>query len=279
MRSPFVGGRVRVTVRVRCVLGNHELNLLRGDHKHGNSWFYGEPEVIRKDKFAVSFQMLADEGCREEVLEFCRAMPLVLEREDMVVVHACWHEGSADALRDLEQQDVTEVFDLFARQIASRIEAGGVVDADTIDQMEQNENPVKVLTSGMEVPAPEPFFAGGKMRTLERERWWESYDGADKKLVVFGHYWRRFMGEVAEEVSELHPEGFHPTGPDMFPGNAPNQLLGGSKKAMCVDFAAGVRYEERGMSLKEGSLGTHLAALRLPEMDVHLEDGRVLPAI
>ena len=49
-------------------------------------------------------------------------------------------------------------------------------------------------------------------------------------------------------------------------------------QVMCVDYAAGVRYEERGLGLPETALGTHLAALRLPEMKVHLEDGRVLDA-
>jgi hypothetical protein len=33
----------------QCILGNHELNILRGEHKHGNHWFFGETEVIRKD--------------------------------------------------------------------------------------------------------------------------------------------------------------------------------------------------------------------------------------
>ncbi len=41
----------------QMVLGNHEINLIRGLHKHGNSWFYNKPEVIRKDKKEVSFQV------------------------------------------------------------------------------------------------------------------------------------------------------------------------------------------------------------------------------
>jgi|TARA_B110001469_G_C9595993_1_gene295923 hypothetical protein len=45
---------------------------------------------------------------------------------------------------------------------------------------------------------------------------------------------------------------------------------------MCVDFAIGVRFEERGKALPEGALGTNLGALRLPERTLHLADGRVL---
>merc|ERR1712216_26077 len=101
---------------------------------------------------------------------------------------------------------------------------------------------------------------------------WEQHP--EGPLVVVGHYWRRFMAEIAPEVHEKFPEGFHPTGVDMFPDYQPSQLLGPNKNVMCVDYAAGVRYEERGLGFKESSLGTHLAALRTPEMEIHLEDGR-----
>ena len=30
---------------------------MRGDHKHGNGWYYGESEVIRRYKGAISFQI------------------------------------------------------------------------------------------------------------------------------------------------------------------------------------------------------------------------------
>ena len=80
-------------------------------------------------------------------------------------------------------------------------------------------------------------------------------------------------------MSEVIPEaeGFTPTGADMFPQYKPNQLCGPKKKVLCVDYAAGVRYEERGKGWVEGSLGTHLGALRIPELKVHLENGVVLP--
>lgn len=29
--------------RAQCVLGNHDLNILLGDRKHDNHWFFGEP--------------------------------------------------------------------------------------------------------------------------------------------------------------------------------------------------------------------------------------------
>ena len=45
---------------------------------------------------------------------------------------------------------------------------------------------------------------------------------------------------------------------------------------MCIDFAVGVRFEERGKGLPDGALGTNLGALRLPERTLPLADGRVL---
>ena len=44
---------------------------------------------------------------------------------------------------------------------------------------------------------------------------------------------------------------------------------------VCVDYSAGLRYEERGRGLREGSLGTGLAALRLPEAKLYFADGEV----
>eukprot|EP00656_Telonema_subtile_P021969 TRINITY_DN23004_c0_g1_i1.p1 TRINITY_DN23004_c0_g1~~TRINITY_DN23004_c0_g1_i1.p1 ORF type:complete len:216 (+),score=48.37 TRINITY_DN23004_c0_g1_i1:119-766(+) len=203
-------------------------------------------------------------------------LPIALERDDVTVVHACMHPESLEILRGMNDTSVSEAFDQFASSIAQSLAADGVTDSDEIDMAEQNRNPVKVLTSGMEIRAAEPFFAGGKMRNLERAKWWENYLAEDGRLVVIGHYWRRFLSEVAPRVHELYPEGFNPTGADMFPGYGPSQLVGDKKKVICVDYAAGVRYEERGLGLPESSLGTRLGALRLPEMKIHLEDGRIL---
>lgn len=280
-RGPDSPGVVRLVRHLisqgnaQCILGNHEINILRGERKHGNHWFYGEPEVIRKDKAAVSFQVLADTAFQKEVQDFFGTLPLVLVREDLAVVHACWDAAAVEKLRAFEGS-VTEAFDTFAREVQDTIKKDSITDQDEVDLLEQNMNPVKVLSSGKEARAAEPFFAGGKMRNLERAKWWEDHKPDDDRLIIIGHYWRRFMDEVFPEVHARHPDGFNPTGADMFPNNGPHELLGPSKKVMCIDYAAGVRYEERGMGLRESALGTHLAALRLPEMQIHLEDGRVL---
>ncbi|CAE7344092.1 nipblb, partial [Symbiodinium necroappetens] len=194
---------------------------------------------------------------------------------DLIVVHAAWDEASAEKLRSFDGNAIG-AYDFFDKQIQEAIVAESITDQDEIDMREQNLNPIKVMSSGYEGKAAEPFFAGGKMRTLERLRWWESYEAKDDRLVVIGHYWRRFLDEVSPQVSEKYPKGFAPSGADMFPGYSPNSLLGTKRKVMCIDFSVGVRYEERGMGLPEGSLGTALTALRLPEMTLHRNDAKVL---
>ncbi|CAE7363517.1 nipblb, partial [Symbiodinium pilosum] len=100
---------------------------------------------------------------------------------------------------------VIAAFDFFERKIQAEIKAENITDQDEIDMREQNLNPVKVMSSGYEGRAPEPFFAGGKMRTLQRLKWWETYEAKDNRLVVIGHYWRRFLDEVSPKVLEKYP--------------------------------------------------------------------------
>ena len=97
--SPAVVALVRRLVEVghaQCVLGNHELNLMRGQAKHGNAWFEASPRrsTTRPDRPPG----LADEG--REILRFFRQLPLALEREDLRVVHACWDSAMVDLARD-----------------------------------------------------------------------------------------------------------------------------------------------------------------------------------
>lgn len=84
------------------------------------------------------------------------------------------------------------------RAVQEGIRKDEVKDQEEIDMREQNLNPVKVLTSGYEGVrldvkasrwsgrAPEPFFAGGKMRNLERLKWWEDYAAEDGRPAVLG---------------------------------------------------------------------------------------------
>ena len=75
-----------------------------GERKHGNAWWWGETEVTRKDKKALSFQTPADERFRASALGFFKRLPLALERPAsgsdaaLAVVHAAWIEPSVAKL-------------------------------------------------------------------------------------------------------------------------------------------------------------------------------------
>jgi hypothetical protein len=186
--------------RAQMVIGNHEMNLLRGQHKHGNHWFWGESEIIRKDKSAISFQRLADdEDFRAKSLSFFSTLPLSLERNDCRVVHACWDDDAIAQLKEYDKSiggDCMAAFKYFKERndavIAARFPleharrdgSGFVVQCEsknknlsqeempTEEELEydvswQNGNPVQVVCSGKECRADTPFFAGMSIFVVE----------------------------------------------------------------------------------------------------------------
>ena len=61
----------------QCLMGNHELNLLRRDRKHGNDWFFGQPSAEAVAHFgACEWLELGEQGWVEAMLE---PLPLALD--------------------------------------------------------------------------------------------------------------------------------------------------------------------------------------------------------
>jgi hypothetical protein len=180
---------------------------------------------------------------RKTVVDFSRTLPLVLERKDMRVVHACWDDTMVEVVR--HATDVEALYRHYDDQISAEHESRPRLD--TIDRglERQNRNPVKVLTSGKERRVDTPFPASGKLRHEERVRWWETYD--DGPFCVFGHY-------------------------GTFKDEAPVR-----GRAICVDFAVGKRWIERKSSGFDGTFRAKLGAVRLPEKILILDDGQVEP--
>merc|ERR1712137_1110517 len=153
--------------QAQLVLGNHELNLLRRDRKHGNHWFWSETEQLcsRSSKATVpitfpdhpSFQVLGKICEQDDILDFLQRQPLVLERPgEVAVVHAMYDPKSVELLRSFDG-DALEAFVHFSDKCKEHIEMfqhqeGREPTDDDKDMIFQNENPVAVLTSGMEVP-------------------------------------------------------------------------------------------------------------------------------
>jgi hypothetical protein len=290
--SPAVIALVRDLVdagRAVATLGNHELNLLRGDRKDGNDWFWSEDNP-RDRKYEPRAHLPAER--RDDVLAFLRRLPLALEREDLRVVHAAWDSASIALLRGADPTlSRVEHFRRWDADAEALIAARGLGDLARIeyaeyrerlldptqavpmltsiaavDEIRQMANPIRVVTSGIERVARRPFFASGHWRFVERIRWWDEY--ADDVPVVVGHYWRQFarvdrasLGKTEENLfTDLEPTAWH----------------GRDRNVFCVDFSVGGRFLER--LLDPGvAPRSRLAALRWPERALVLDTGETLP--
>ncbi|WP_231512419.1 metallophosphoesterase [Paucibacter sp. KBW04] len=277
--------------RAQMVLGNHELNLLRGARKAGNDWFWAEGRASDQ-KFGLCAQATADD--RAEFLDFFSRQPLALSRADIRVSHAAWHGQSLAHVQALSalRSGLGSFADWFARldahALASQVGQGWHELAQQqkalwrahfqnpqfamprldalghLDAARQMLNPLRVLTSGLERKAPAPFFASGLWRFAERVAWWDEYQ--EETPVVVGHYWRQFL---PLDRAQLGKEDA-----DLFAEVAPTQWLGQRANVFCVDFSVGGRYQER----LQGQAGacTRLAALRWPERELMLDTGERL---
>jgi hypothetical protein len=288
--SPGVVDTVRRIVeagRGDAVLGNHELNLLRGERKDGNDWFWGEG-TARDRKYGSVRQPSASE--RAELLRFFASLPLALERPDLRLVHAAWHEPSLARLKQAGLGGLLDSFNHFERQADQRIQAEGwatraaqekaawahaLHDSDqpvpvlhavaATDEIRQMGNPVRVLISGIERKGREPFFSSGQWRFVERVKWWDEYE--DDVPVVVGHYWRRLAPVDRARLGKGDP--------DLFGSTAPTAWHGARKNVFCVDYSVGGRYRER-LDGKLPGTDAHLAALRWPEQTLVTDTGLML---
>jgi hypothetical protein len=290
--SPGVLAFVRRLVesgRALATLGNHEIDLLRGDRKDGNDWFWSE-YTARDAKYEPRAHLPAGE--RDAVVAFLRTLPLALERADLRVVHAAWDLASVAQLRAADPAlSRVEHFRRWEARAEAAIAARGIGDAARaeyalyrerlvdptqpmpmlmataqVDELRQMANPIRVVTSGIERVAAHPFFANGHWRFVERIRWWDEY--TDPVPVVVGHYWRQFA-----PVDRAAPGK---TGENLFTDLAPTAWHGLRRNVFCIDFSVGGRFLERPLAAGAAPR-SRLAALRWPERVLALDTGEMLP--
>jgi hypothetical protein len=245
--SPAVLDRVQQLIArgsAQSILGNHELNILLGSRKVGNGWFFNETEALDRSNIPVVQQGLLDAPSRTRALAFFRELPIVLERPDLRLVHACWH--SDHLLRIRNESDALTLCRQYAEGIDRDLDREGVGDPRLRKLARQNRNPVKTLTSGLEERRTSVEI-GPRHHWEARVPWWLHY--RDPVMVVFGHYWRQ---AVHGDHDSLH----------LFDKVGPNARLGRGW-AMCLDYSVGKRYRERRAG--SGIFHTALAALRWPE--------------
>ena len=286
--SPAVLARIAQLVRAGravAVLGNHEINLLRGDVKDGSGWYFDQRIANDEPKYAPFARPSAAE--RAAIVEFLRPLPVALERADLRIVHAAWLDTPIAAARALPLGSTRTAYDQWEDEVRQKARAGTLAQRMTSERQSwphsledgehappflpahgENEllkamlNPLKVLTSGVERLGDVPFFAGGKWRFVERVAWWNSY--RDPIPVVFGHYWRRPF--VPDPSTTTREEA------GLFGDTAPFAWHGQRGNVFCVDYCVGARWIAR----KKGQpVNDHykLAALRWPERTLMFDDG------
>ncbi|MSR32351.1 MAG: hypothetical protein EXR99_12700 [Gemmataceae bacterium] len=256
--SPAVVRKVRDLIEAgtaQCILGNHEMNILRGLNKLGNAWIYGQQESLDHSSTPHP-QVVATPEDAKNFIQFFKTFPLALERHDLCVVHACWDSACIELVR--QETCVREAFDRHMARIDRELESRPEVDNIDRSLRRQNFNPVKVLTSGPEFRANKPFEANGKVRNNERRRWWMEY--RNEAFCVFGHYWRTLVPGLSN-------------GRHLFDDHMAEQALGPGY-SMCIDYSVGGRWKERIASEYQGKFITRLAALRWPEKVLFYENGQ-----
>lgn len=269
----------------QCLLGNHEINLLREAPKNGNGWFFAHNHDAAHGFFGHCRAIEPQQ--REAVLQFLAQLPLVLQRDDLRLIHAAWIPASLELIQRYPDMGVLALYRRYEQRIEHDLRAGGLKEAVAAelrlhgallthpfasmpylpnlaqyDETYQMGNPVRVLTSGVERRSDHPYFVGGKWRMVRRMPWWDSYTEAVP--VIMGHYWRCVDAVTRHLVNRGER--------DLFEGHAPDDWLGPLRNVYCVDFSVGGRYKERELG-RQHAWGTRLAALRWPEQDVVFDEG------
>ena len=227
-----------------CILGNHEMNVLLGKHRTYNRWL-GHREGI-SGPLEQAPQRMATDSERVKILDFFRTLPVVLEHDELRVVHACWDARAVEVLRRAgPDADVVSCLRV-ADDALRRATVVGASDPCA----KANLNPIRRLLCGPEIPAFE-----GASRSTVRTPWWQT-DHGDQRTCVFGHYCRVFLGEgpAAEIERREHPFG-----------GMKRRWTWASERTICVDFGISRRWSERLSGQDPALFQTRLAAFRWPE--------------
>ncbi len=272
----------------QCVLGNHEINLLRQAPKSGNGWFFSNNHDSAHGFFAHSRPV--DPGERESFLQFLGTLPLTLQRDDLRLVHAAWMPEALEQIATFGHRSVVDIYHEYEARTEAHVQASGLRHSvreelqqygdrlkhpfaivpllpalGEYDELYQMSNPVRVLTSGVEQRSEHPYYVGGKWRMVRRVPWWESY--AETAPVIMGHYWRCMDATTRHLVNRGDR--------DLFAGHALNEWLGPNRNVYCADFSVGGRYKERELG-RQDCWGTRLAAVRWPELELVFDEGKRL---
>ncbi len=272
---------------VFAVLGNHEMNLLLDMPKDGSGWYFSSRDEYDDALYAPWEKVkIADE--RKKIHEQLLSWPLVLERDDIRIVHAAWFNDAIEKIRSGQKDNLLTTFKHYDQVFYQEVQKQDWYEQYLIEKEQYKEamlnpqaelpllsaygqyesmrsqfNPISAITTGVEAPVEQAFYSGGRWRFSSRLPWWESYD--DNIPVVFGHYWRAWQTFTEEEK---------PTKKGLFVEQG-DEWLGKRKTAFCVDFSIGARWRDRKMQIEPEKSAYRLAALRWPERVLVFDDGSI----
>lgn len=194
--------------RADLILGNHELNAMQFHTRNPET---GEPLRRNDPKNTRQHRAFLDEfppGGKEtrEVIGWFATLPLLIERDGLRAVHACWAEPTVAALRDLlpdlrldeetlvRSADKTDPLYRLVEEVAKGPETGlpeGYTFLDK-DGTERSEVRLRWWRGGavswrevaMSVPDPDVLPEGVLPDHVRSHTYRE-----DARPVFFGHYW------------------------------------------------------------------------------------------
>ncbi|HEY3448864.1 MAG TPA: metallophosphoesterase [Myxococcales bacterium] len=251
--------------RAFCLMGNHEFNLV--------GWALGKMKAKSSNRDTCE-AVLADRVAWQPVLDRMRDLPMAVDLPELRLVHAVWHQGAFEAVREplsprAAHPDGASAVHWLRKHVAleSPWDLSGLRSGISRAWFQdQRDPPQELLLKGYEVECAEFRDRDGKRRDRARVTWWdlERPPVPTDKLTVFGHYWNLPpMPGIHDSFAPPHPPGTDPLRDwqKRNAGSAPRSgtlQVGERVKFVCVDYSG----------VPDGNAGSCIGALRWPERQV-----------
>ena len=270
------------------VLGNHELNALVDEPKDGSGWYFSCR--AEKDGRQYAPWNILPEADKPALNAWLAEQPLVLENKDLRIVHAAWLPESLATLEAAVGENLIAQYRRYDDELVHALQTASwygdylheqAMHAEALENADmppppmpataQYElarsrlHPIRALTSGAEVIAPAPFYAGGRWRYTARSAWWQNHH--DTPAVLIGHYWRHW-----------YPRDADPTRENLMPPQN-NAWHGAAHNVFCIDYSVGARWRDRKAGIAPAHSEFRLAAMRWPERVLVFDDGETAATV
>lgn len=230
-----------------CILGNHEYNAIlwaTPDHLAPGRYLRDHDRPGNRAQHQAFLAEVEGNSLHQELITWFKTLPLWLDKGDMRVIHACWHQPTLDWLTPRLKPDNTLGDDFI-------LEAGRYATPSFVA--------VELLCKGMEVDLPQGIViedADGHFWPKVRVKWWQHSPGSWPDMVLAPESICARL--PSEPLRDQRLQKYH--GPPLFFGHywftgRPVML---NEKIACLDYGAAkggplVAYRWRGEStLRQG---------------------------